>query len=307
MDGLTGGNVSVANAYLADISTETDRSANFAKMAISSSLGFIVGPALAGVLGATALEELLPVLAAVAISGIGSLLVASLREPDPCAADPGPGKTTAGRVLGLEPLDCIKAKEAARIRWADALSIDNVRYLLLLYLLIFLGFNLFYTAFPVHAALTLEWSIPQTGAFFGLLSLVMVVVQGPILTALSKRIPGPTLIVAGNLLLGSSFLFIMSGHTTTIYLGAALFALGNGVMWPSVLALLSKVAGEKAQGTVQGLAGAVGSLAAIVGLIAGGLLYRSVGSLTFLFCAATIFAVAALSVRLARVDARATS
>ena len=57
MDGLTGGNVSVANAYLADISTETDRSANFAKMAISSSLGFIVGPALAGVLGATALED----------------------------------------------------------------------------------------------------------------------------------------------------------------------------------------------------------------------------------------------------------
>src|SRR6187200_559379 len=43
VDGITGGNISVANAYLADISTDEDRSKNFGKMAISSNLGFIVG------------------------------------------------------------------------------------------------------------------------------------------------------------------------------------------------------------------------------------------------------------------------
>jgi DHA1 family tetracycline resistance protein-like MFS transporter len=53
IDGLTGGNVSVANAYVADISSDENRSKNFGKMAISSNLGFIVGPALAGILGAT--------------------------------------------------------------------------------------------------------------------------------------------------------------------------------------------------------------------------------------------------------------
>ncbi len=61
LDGVTGGNVSVANAYLADISEEDDRSANFGKMAVSANLGFIVGPAVAGALGATALGETLPV------------------------------------------------------------------------------------------------------------------------------------------------------------------------------------------------------------------------------------------------------
>src|SRR6476661_675031 len=47
IDGITGGNVSVANAYIADLSDDKTRSKNFGKMAISSNLGFIVGPALA--------------------------------------------------------------------------------------------------------------------------------------------------------------------------------------------------------------------------------------------------------------------
>lgn len=52
-DGITGGNISVANAYLADITDEEDRSRNFGRMALSGNLGFVLGPALAGLLGAT--------------------------------------------------------------------------------------------------------------------------------------------------------------------------------------------------------------------------------------------------------------
>ena len=58
LDGLTGGNVSVANAYLADISTDHNRKSNFGKMAASANLGFIVGPVLAGLLGSTAKRKL---------------------------------------------------------------------------------------------------------------------------------------------------------------------------------------------------------------------------------------------------------
>ena len=57
IDGITGGNISVANAYLADIFSDENRSKNFGKMAISSNLGFIVGPALAGILGATIYKD----------------------------------------------------------------------------------------------------------------------------------------------------------------------------------------------------------------------------------------------------------
>jgi MFS transporter, DHA1 family, tetracycline resistance protein len=51
IDGITGGNISVAIAYLADISSEKSRSSNFGKMAMSANLGFILGPAIAGLLG----------------------------------------------------------------------------------------------------------------------------------------------------------------------------------------------------------------------------------------------------------------
>ena len=59
--------MSVANAYLADITDEKDRNRNFGKMSISSNLGFIVGPALAGLLSITAYGEAAPVLGAVVI------------------------------------------------------------------------------------------------------------------------------------------------------------------------------------------------------------------------------------------------
>src|ERR687896_1841045 len=75
IDGLTGGNVSVADAYVADISSDENRSKNFGKIAISSNLGFIVGPALAGILGATIYGEVLPVLAALIVSSVVLVII----------------------------------------------------------------------------------------------------------------------------------------------------------------------------------------------------------------------------------------
>jgi MFS transporter, DHA1 family, tetracycline resistance protein len=82
IDGLTGGNVSVADAYVSDVSSEENRSKNFGKMAISSNLGFIVGPAIAGILGATIYREKLPVLAAMFLS-LAILVVINLTQRNP--------------------------------------------------------------------------------------------------------------------------------------------------------------------------------------------------------------------------------
>lgn len=303
LDGLTGGNVSVANAYLADVTSEDDRSANFGKMAVSSNLGYIVGPALAGLLGATALEESLPVFAALAISLAGTYVVAvHLLEPDPCASDPGPRRASLGKILGQEPRDCVK--RAGDARWRDVLGLRGVPLMLALYFLTFLGFNFFYTAFPVHAASGLGWSILQIGAFFAVLSLLMVIVQGPVLARLSRRCSDVSLVIVGNLILGTNFLLIASEDWRLVSVGVLLFAVGNGLMWPSFLSILSKVAGDEHQGAVQGLAGACGSLAAIVGLVSGGLLYNTVGTTTFVVSAVTIYAVFLLSFALAPLGQR---
>src|SRR5689334_6234754 len=88
VDGITGGNISVANAYLADLSSDRTRSENFGKMAISSNLGFILGPALAGILGGTIYGAILPVLAALILS-LTTLIVIGflLRESKPSSQE----------------------------------------------------------------------------------------------------------------------------------------------------------------------------------------------------------------------------
>jgi MFS family permease len=82
-----------------------------------------------------------------------------------------------------------------------------------------------------------------------------------------------------------------------LYCAAALFSVGNGLLWPSFLALLSRYASDRYQGAVQGLSGSVGSLASIIGLIGGGLLYGAVGPSMFLVPAVLISAAVAFSLR----------
>ena len=83
-----------------------------------------------------------------------------------------------------------------------------------------------------------------------------------------------------------------------MFVAVILFALGNGLMWPSFMSILSKRAGTVLQGAVQGVAGSFGGLASIIGLIAGGLLYSQIGAATFLVSAGVIFSVFIMSFRL---------
>jgi len=72
-------------------------------------------------------------------------------------------------------------------------------------------------------------------------------------------------------------------------------------MWPSVMSILSKCAGNDHQGAVQGIAGSFGSLASIIGLIIGGVLYGFIEEDVFLISAGIIFAVFIMSFRLLKI------
>ncbi|MCZ6687736.1 MAG: MFS transporter, partial [Gammaproteobacteria bacterium] len=71
-------------------------------------------------------------------------------------------------------------------------------------------------------------------------------------------------------------------------------ALGNGLMWPSILALISKRAGAQYQGTVQGFVGSSGAIASVIGLSSAGLFYNFLGSIEFLLAGLMIFCVSIL-------------
>ena len=108
------------------------------------------------------------------------------------------------------------------------------------------------------------------GIFYAVLSGMMVLVEGPVLRKALEKFSEEILVVIGSVILGANFILFVSTDTILVYCGAILFALGNGLMWPSVLSLLSKRAGATHQGAVQGTAGSLGSLASIIGLTVGG-------------------------------------
>lgn len=299
LDGLTGGNVSVANAYLADITPDEDRSRNFGRMAVAANLGFVLGPALAGVLGGTEMGELLPVLAAVGISVIASaLILGSLKElrPEPFQADPESGRP--GGLLRPDHKACIELETKGRISFSQAIKMQCIGRLLTIYFLVMMGFNFFYVAFPMFAVQDLAWDVRQTGTFFAVLSLLMALVQGPILSRVARAVSDGTLAVVGSLILASCFPLLSLETLPAIYGSAALLALGNGLMWPSVLSLLSRAAGSTHQGTIQGFAGSVGAVASILGLLCGGLLFDELGAGVFYIASALIVLVAIISVPL---------
>jgi DHA1 family tetracycline resistance protein-like MFS transporter len=295
LDGLTGGNVSVANAYVADITPENERDKKFGKMAASSNLGYIIGPAFAGLLGGTLLGYELPVLFALAISLIATMLiVVSLPKIKPGVINVEPNADNAHKVMGQEHKMCIKPKATTeKMSNIELIRLPGIAALLVVYFLVMLAFNFFYVAFPVQAATDMKWTVKETGAFFSVMSLVMVFVQGPVLTYLTKKWSRSRLITIGSSVLGCGFLVLSPAVSWMAFAGAILIAIGNGLMWAPIVALLSKTAGNY-QGAVQGLAGSVGAAASIIGLVLGGLMFSFISGWLFVLAGGLIFLIVVL-------------
>ncbi|MEM8934434.1 MAG: MFS transporter, partial [Acidobacteriota bacterium] len=281
LDGVTGGNISVANAYIADVTTEIDRNVAFGRMAIAQNLGFIVGPAVAGLLADWG--DAAPVLVALGVSVVALIAIAvGLPESNPCAWTDRPNPRSVRKILGQEPRDCHEVRHGRRPSLASVLSIPAVAPLLLVHFSVYLAFNFFYVGFPLHSASNLGWSMREVGLFLSYLSVLMAITQGPILGWFARRLSDRQLILRGGLILPLGFSGIATGQLELMLVGAALIALGNGLLWPSLLATLSKAAGDARQGAVQGIAGSSGAMASIAGFLVGGLFFDLLGPRLFL-------------------------
>lgn len=292
LDGATGGNMSVASAWVADLTRDQPaaRQVAFGRMGMAASTGMVIGPALAGVLGATSMGYAAPVLCATVLSGLCALLtVLVLRDPpDRCTSDP-PAPPAVTHVLGQQHKRCDRPDPTPA---AGLLLRRDITALLGATFVMFLGFNLFYASFPVHASTALGWDAGTMGLFFALMSGVMIPAQGPLLSAVSARVSAPWVFALGmtGLVAASVAFFVPS--TAGALVGAVCFAVGNGLAWPTFQTRIAEAAGA-AQGAVQGAATSASSLASIVGLLAGGALYPLVGADLYLIVAG-VFALVAL-------------
>jgi MFS family permease len=300
IDGITGGNISIANAYLADLSSDSTRSNNFGKMAISSNLGFILGPALAGILGGTIYGAILPVLAALILSLVTIIVIVFLLRESKSSSEEMlvPEQGTVRKAFSQECRECYSDTSTKKPKLQDVFKLEHISFLLVLYFLIFLGFNIYYAAFPAHAAKDLKWSVTQLGIFYAVLSGIMVSIQGPVLRKALKKFSEEKLVIIGSIILGTNFILFVSNNVVSVGCAIILFAVGNGLMWPSFMSILSRRAGSKLQGSVQGVAGSFGGVASILGLILGGFLFNSIGAVTFLISAGAIFSIFLMSFQL---------
>ncbi len=302
VDGLTGGNVSVANAYVADRSTSETRARNFGRMGMAFSGGMIGGPALASLLGLIDESTTLPVIAALLISVVtGAIMWFGLPETSPCGGDLAEldsDVVSAHEVAGREHRDCHYAAQRDEIDRDAPLARPGIRFTLGLQFAILLAFNLFYATFPVHAATELAWSVQRVGIYFAVMSALLVIVEGPVLERVAERLAEWQLTTVGLVLLAAHFVVLIVARGDAVFFAAVLFAFGNGLMWPSVSAFLSSLASAETQGVVQGIAGSVSSLASIIGLLVGGALFASLDVGVFGMAGVVMLASAFLAVRL---------
>jgi MFS transporter, DHA1 family, tetracycline resistance protein len=301
VDGLTAGDVSVANAYVADVTTHEERKADFGKMGVAGNLGFILGPALAGILGQTSLGLNLPIATALGTSIFGLLLIVFvLPESRPRKVKENIEHTSTQNILGHGPKESYELDKPAKMTLRKALAMDHIPLLLAIYFVFFLAFSLFVAAMPLYATESLHWSITETGIFFSVLSVVIVITEGPILSWFNKRASAETLTIWGTFIVLMSYLVLLIPSPVLAYAAAALYALGNGLMWPSFLSLLSDRAGESNQGYIQGLGNSAGSLASIGGLLVGGILFTAMKENVFIVPAVLVAIVFAMAFRLRR-------
>jgi MFS family permease len=298
LDGLTGGNISVANAYVADISPPNQRKANFGKLSASSNAGEVLGPALAGFLVGTALGYELPVMVAAAVCFVATMMIwFRLPESKPDAAAIRPTTVSAVTTATCRNhLTHAQAPSSAHLLVTEILRLPRIPLLLSASFLVTLAFSIFNIALPVYVAQELSWSPGKMGAFFAVMSIVMVIVEGPVLRRVSNVFSNAALIGTGGLILGLGFLMLDTHADTTVFTAAVLIAVGNGLMWPLLVALLSAKAGEH-QGAVQGLAGSTAAIASIIGLLIGGILYSSLQGWLFFLSAFLTFTVTLLALR----------
>ena len=279
-DGLTGGNVSVANAYVADLTRDKPkaRQVSFGRMGMAASLGFMLGPAIAGLLGAMDWGYVAPVLAAAGVSGVATVLCLLLPDPGGECDGEKPKQPTVTKIMGQQHKPCHTEPTPTGSAFRDPLVVA----LLTATFVLFLGFNLFFAGFPVHANEALGWDAGQMGAFFTVMAGVMIVAQGPGLRIATAYLPRRAVFGLGMVSLITAFVLYTLNVEWLLYGGAAFYAIGNGIAWPTFQARVAEAAPPEDMGAVQGAATSAGSLASILGLLVGGILYPYFGANLFL-------------------------
>ena len=275
--GVMGGNLSVATAAVADSTTREKRSSGLAIIGIAFGLGFIVGPAIGGLLTKIDLSVIAPALEAFGVNpfsmpALVSLILTTInliwvyRRFEETLPVEKRGKVNSER-KGLAVFRLFRCPEPATRR-------TNLVYLV--YMIAFTGMEFTLTFL---ASERFNFTPAQNGGMFVFIGLILVLVQGGIVRRLASPVGEKRLAIAGLAFGVAAFLALAMALQLGLFFGAlALMAFSIGLASPTLSALVSLYSSESDQGTNLGIFRSAGSLARAIGPLLAALVYFIYGS-----------------------------
>ncbi|AMV37390.1 Tetracycline resistance protein, class B [Planctomyces sp. SH-PL62] len=290
LDGASGGNIMVAQAYVADVTKPEHRARGMGMIGMAFGLGFVLGPLLGGLMQDLPLPPgwhlRTPFLAAAGFSTIALIMViARLPESLPAGSKP----RQAARVLSRRGL-------------ADVFRLEGVGSLALIAFLSILAWAALEGTFAVFLQRRMGWT-PKGAAFaFAATGLLSAIVQGGLIRTLVPRFGELRLILSGGLLAGVGFAIVAAAPGTGILplaVAITLFAVGSGLLSPSIMGLLSRITPASEQGAVFGALTSIQTLARIVSYLIGNVLLDRVSLSAPYWFATAVYALTVLVTLLA--------
>ncbi len=254
--GITAGNASTAQAYLADRTPEEERTKSYALLGAAFGIGFLIGPAAGGVL--SQVHPRLPAFAAAAVA-LTSMLAAWRFLPESL-----PPERRGRTQRGLNPLGVL-----ARYAWRPRL-----RGLLWAGFLLNAAFSGLQTNFAVWASRRFGFGPRDAAMAFVDLALTALVLQGLVIRRIAGRVPDRALALAGFAITAAGFAaVVLSPVVPALYAGLAVLAAGAALGQAPLTSLQTRQVEAGEQGALSGATQALASLARILGPLWSGALY----------------------------------
>lgn len=256
ISGVTGANITAANAYIADVSAPHERAKNFGLVGATFGVGFIVGPALGGLL-----------------AGLG------LRAPFYAAA----GLALVNWLYGFFILpESLKPELRRDFSWRRANPIGSlrslgryrlVRDLTFTYVCFGLAQNAMTATWVLYTTYRFGWDPFLNGISLAVVGVFSALVQGVLVRMFVARFGERAAILVGILMAAVSFVaYGLSPFGWALYIGIAIGSLG-GLAGPSAQSLISRAVAADEQGEVQGALASLLSLTGVAGPLIGTTLF----------------------------------
>jgi MFS family permease len=260
LDGLTAGNLSVAQAYIADNTEAKHRTRSFALIGIAFGIGFLLGPALTAFLSRYGMS--VPLYFAAGLS-LTSIVCTFTLLP----ADPVPSERMA-----VDPSALPAGKRLSVLDWGSYVTFFRRPVLggvLSEFFFYQMAFSMFISGFALFAERRYTWhgqafTPHEIGLLFAFSGLIGIVVQGGLIGRLVRVFKEPRLISMGLVALGTGYALL--GYVepvTPLLIAVGLSAIGNSVLRPSLTTIVTQVVPDRERGVALGLMQSLASLASI--------------------------------------------